>query len=110
MTAQALIATSYLVASVLFILGIKRLSTPRTAPSGNLLSALGMGVAIVATLFHHEIVNFRGILVGVIIGSAIGAVAAARVHMTAMPQMVAMFNGLGGAASALVAAAENGWR
>ena len=106
MPGQALIASTYLVASVLFILGIKRLSSPRTAPSGNLLSALGMGVAIVATLFHHEIVDFRGIVAGVVIGGAIGAIAAARVHMTAMPQMVAIFNGLGGAASALVAAAE----
>ena len=106
MTGQALIASAYLVASVLFILGIKRLSSPRTAPGGNLLSAVGMGVAIVATLFHHEIVDFRGIVAGVVIGGAIGAIAAARVHMTAMPQMVAIFNGLGGAASALVAAAE----
>ena len=106
MTAQALIASAYLVASALFILGIKRLSSPRTAPSGNQLSALGMSVAIVATLFHHEIVDFRGIVAGVVIGGAIGAIVAARVHMTAMPQMVAMFNGLGGAASALVAAAE----
>ncbi len=106
MTTQALIASAYLVASVLFILGIKRLSSPRTAPSGNLLSALGMGVAIVATLFHNEIVDFRGIVAGVAVGGTIGAIVAARVYMTAMPQMVAMFNGLGGGASALVAAAE----
>ena len=106
MTGQTLIASAYLVASVLFVLGIKRLSSPRTARSGNLLSAVGMGVAIVATLFHHEIVDFRGIVAGVVIGGTIGAIAAARVHMTAMPQMVAVFNGLGGAASALVAAAE----
>ncbi len=106
MTGQTLIASAYLVASVLFVLGIKRLSSPRTARSGNLLSAVGMGVAIVATLSHHEIVDFRGIVAGVVIGGTIGAIAAARVRMTAMPQMVAVFNGLGGAASALVAAAE----
>ncbi len=106
MTSQTLIASAYLVASVLFVLGIRRLSSPRTARSGNLLSAVGMGVAIVATLSHHEIVDFRGIVAGVVIGGTIGAIAAARVRMTAMPQMVAVFNGLGGAASALVAAAE----
>ena len=106
MTAANLIAVAYLGASILFIVGIKRLSSPRTAPLGNLLAALGMGVAIVATLFHQDVVDFRGILAGVAIGGAIGAVAAARVQMTAMPQMVAVFNGLGGAASALVAAAE----
>ncbi len=106
MTAANLIAVAYLGASILFIVGIKRLSSPRTAPLGNLLAALGMGVAIVATLFHQNVVDFRGILAGVAIGGAIGAVAAARVQMTAMPQMVAVFNGLGGAASALVAAAE----
>ncbi|MEE9282327.1 MAG: NAD(P)(+) transhydrogenase (Re/Si-specific) subunit beta [Myxococcota bacterium] len=106
MSVPGWIAATYLVASVLFILGIKRLSSPRTAASGNLLSAIGMGVAIVATLFHHEVVDFSRILIGVVIGTAIGSIAAARVQMTAMPQMVAMFNGVGGAASALVAAAE----
>jgi NAD(P) transhydrogenase subunit beta len=105
-TAAAAIAGAYLAASVLFILGIKRLSSPRTAPTGNLLSALGMAVAIVATLFHQDIVDFRGILAGAAIGGIIGATIAIRVQMTAMPQMVAMFNGLGGSASALVAAAE----
>jgi NAD(P) transhydrogenase subunit beta len=104
-TAAATIAAAYLAASVLFILGIKRLSSPRTAPSGNLLSAVGMAVAIVATLFHREVVDFRGILAGAAIGGIVGVIVAMRVHMTAMPQMVAMFNGLGGSASALVAAA-----
>lgn len=106
MTAAATIAVAYLAASVLFILGIKRLSSPRTAPTGNLLSAVGMAVAIVATLFHQDVVDFRGILAGAAIGGIIGATVAMRVHMTAMPQMVAIFNGLGGSASALVAAAE----
>ncbi len=101
-----LIAASYLVASVLFILGIKRLSSPRTARSGNLFAALGMGLAIAATLFHNDILDFRGILLGVAIGTVIGTITAVRVQMTAMPQMVAIFNGFGGGASALVAAAE----
>ena len=101
-----LIAVAYLAASVLFILGIKRLSSPRTAPSGNQLAAAGMAIAIAATLFHTEILDFRGIALGAAIGAAIGAVTALRVQMTAMPQMVAIFNGFGGGASALVAAAE----
>ncbi len=100
------LALSYLGASACFIVGLKRLSSPRTAPSGNALAAVGMLVAIAATLLDREIVRFEGILVGVMIGGAIGAFAAQRVAMTAMPQMVAAFNGFGGAASALVAGAE----
>ncbi len=103
---QTLIAVSYLVASILFILGIQRLSSPKTAPSGNLLAAIGMGIAIVVTLLHQDVVSYRGIAAGAAIGTVIGVVAAFRVQMTAMPQMVAVFNGLGGAASALVSAAE----
>jgi NAD(P) transhydrogenase subunit beta len=97
---------SYLVAAVLFMLGLKRLSSPATARNGNKLSMLGMAIAIVATLFKQEILSFNLIIVGVVIGSAIGAVSARRVKMTAMPQMVAIFNGCGGAASALVAVSE----
>jgi NAD(P) transhydrogenase subunit beta len=100
------ILLAYLLASALFILGLKRLSSPRTAPRGNLMAALGMLIAIVATLLHRDIVSFWGILLGAVVGSGIGAVAAFTVRMTAMPQMVAMFNGLGGGASALVASAE----
>ena len=100
------ISLAYLAAAVCFIFGIKRLSSPRTAASGNQISALGMGLAIAATLLHSDVVDFRGILIGVAAGSAIGAFAAQRVAMTDMPQMVAVFNGLGGAASALVASAE----
>jgi NAD(P) transhydrogenase subunit beta len=100
------ILLAYLLASALFILGLKRLSSPRTAPGGNLMAAVGMLIAIVATLVHRDIVSFWGILGGAVVGSAIGAVAAFTVRMTAMPQMVAMFNGLGGGASALVASAE----
>ncbi len=100
------LALCYLGASACFIVGLKRLSSPRTAPSGNALAAVGMLVAIAATLLDREIVRFEGILGGVLIGAAIGVVAARRVAMTAMPQMVAAFNGFGGAASALVAGAE----
>ncbi len=100
------LALCYLGASACFIVGLKRLSSPRTAPSGNALAAVGMLVAIAATLLDREIVRFEGILGGVLIGGAIGVVTAQRVAMTAMPQMVAAFNGFGGAASALVAGAE----
>ena len=97
---------AYLAAAACFIVGLKRLSSPKTAASGNSLAAFGMLIAIVTTLVHQDVVRFEGILIGVVIGSAIGALAARRVAMTAMPQMVAAFNGFGGAASALVAAAE----
>jgi NAD(P) transhydrogenase subunit beta len=81
---------SYLVAAVLFMLGLKRLSSPATARNGNKLSMLGMAIAVVATLFNQEILSFNLIIVGVVIGSAIGGVSARRVKMTAMPQMVAV--------------------
>ena len=96
----------YLAAAVLFVLGLKRLSGPRTARSGNLLAAAGMFVAIVVTLVDAEIVDWWVIVAGLAVGSAIGAAAALRVQMTAMPQMVAAFNGFGGIASALVASVE----
>ncbi len=101
-----LISLAYLAASILFIVGIQRLSSPKTASTGNLLAAVGMGIAIVATLLHQEVVSYAGITLGVAIGAIFGVIAATRVQMTAMPQMVAVFNGLGGAASGLVAAAE----
>src|SRR5215218_1311304 len=100
---------AYLVAAALFILGIRRLRSPETARSGNTLAAVGMIIALVATIFVADIddalsaVEIGG---GVIVGSVVGAVAAQRVHMTAMPQMVAAFNGVGGGAAALVALSE----
>jgi NAD(P) transhydrogenase subunit beta len=100
------ISIAYLVSAVCFILGIKRLGSPKTAPGGNLIAAIGMAIAIVVTLLHQDVVSYTGIAIGVIVGSIIGVFTAQRVEMTAMPQMVAAFNGLGGAASALVAAAE----
>ncbi len=101
---------SYLVASGLFIIGIRRLRTPETARSGNTLAGLGMIIALVATLFVGEFtpdfINALGIGVGVLLGTVLGAVSAHRVPMTGMPQMVATFNGLGGGAIALVAVSE----
>ena len=100
------IALSYLVAASLFIVGLKYMSSPATARKGNLLAAIGMFIAIIVTLLDREIVSYTWIIVGIIIGSLIGAVSARRVKMTAMPQMVGIFNGFGGGASALVAIAE----
>ena len=96
----------YLLSSVLFIFGIKRLSHPRTARSGNLIASMGMLIAIVTTLVVSDSLSYEWIGIGIIIGTIIGASFAARVEMTQMPQMVAIFNGFGGIASALVAAAE----
>jgi len=88
-----------------FIIGLKRLAAPATARQGNLLSAVGMLIAIVATLFDQQILSFQWIVVGGVIGSALGLWMARTVKMTAMPQMVGVLNGLGGGASQLVAAA-----
>jgi NAD(P) transhydrogenase subunit beta len=96
----------YLIAASLFILGLKKLSSPKTARFGNLLAMLGMFIAVVVTLLDKQIVDFSFIIAGVIIGAFIGTIAAKRVAMTAMPQMVALFNSLGGGASALVAFAQ----
>jgi NAD(P) transhydrogenase subunit beta len=98
--------TVYILASILFIVGLKRLAHPSTARNGNRLAAVAMLMAVVVTLIDRNIVRIEWIIVGVVIGALVGAVFARRVQMTAMPQMVAIFNGLGGAASALVAAAE----
>ena len=105
-TVLNLINLAYLIAAVLFILGLKGLTHPRTAVRGNLLGALGMLVAIVATLLHFEVLSYWMILVGLVVGSAAGTVLALTIRMTAMPQLVAMFNGFGGGASVLVAGAE----
>ena len=100
----SLVQLAYLVSAVLFILGLKGLTRPRTAVRGNLLGALGMAVAVIAVLLAAK-VHVGLILVGVAIGGAIGAVMAGRVKMTDMPQLVALFNGFGGGASAFVPAA-----
>ncbi len=98
---------AYVLASVLFILGIKKLSHPKTARNGNSIAAFGMLIAIVATLLsHNDQINFQMIAIGVTIGAIIGATFATKVEMTQMPQMVAIFNGFGGGASALIAVAD----
>ena len=97
---------SYVLSSVLFILGIKKLSHPKTARNGNFLAFVAMLIAIVATLVSYNQLDYKIIFIGIAIGAIIGSVFAIKVEMTQMPQMVAIFNGFGGAASALVAAAE----
>ncbi len=103
------IELTYLVAASLFIVGLKQLGSPATARRGNIIAAVGMLAAVIATLLNQSVLNYQMILVGVIVGSLIGAIAAQKVAMTAMPQMVGLLNGLGGAASALVAVGEF-WR
>jgi len=100
---------AYLAAAALFIYGIRRLRTPETARSGNTLAAAGMVIALIATVFVADIddvLSVGQISIGVLVGAVVGAVAAQRVHMTAMPQMVAAFNGVGGGAAALIAVSE----
>ena len=100
-----LINGGYLVAAILFIFGLKGLTHPRTAVRGNLLGSCGMLLAIVITLTDQGIVGFEIILIGLVIGAAIGAVLAVKIEMTSMPELVALFNGFGGIASVLVAGA-----
>ena len=101
-----IIQLMYLVATGFFIVGIKRLGSPATARSGNQMASFGMLIGVVVTLFDQEIVSFELIIAGVVVGALIGVVAAKKVQMTAMPEMVAIFNGFGGGASALVAWGE----
>jgi NAD(P) transhydrogenase subunit beta len=96
----------YVVAAILFVVGIKRLSSPTTARSGNVLAAVGMVIAVVFTILLPEVAHYWLIAAGLAVGTVIGLVVARRVKMTAMPQMVAVFNGLGGGASVLVAVYE----
>lgn len=103
--ADFFINIGYLVAATLFIFGLKGLTHPRTAVRGNLLGACGMLLAIVITLTDRNIVGFEVILAGIVLGAAIGAVLALKIEMTAMPELVALFNGFGGIASVLVAGA-----
>jgi NAD(P) transhydrogenase subunit beta len=97
---------AYLACAAAFIIGLKRLSSPRTAVRGNQLAAVAMGVVIVVTLVDSGSHNLAWILGGMVIGGAIGAYSARAVKMTAMPQMVALFNGVGGGAAALIAVSE----
>jgi len=106
MELTTLIQFGYLVAAVLFIFGLRGLSSPRTAVMGNLLAAVGMLIAIVATLLYQQVLSYGVVLAGLTVGGVLGWIAAVRIQMTGMPQMVALLNGFGGAASALVAGAE----
>ena len=103
---EDVIRLTYLFAAILFIVGMKKLSSPGTARGGNQLAAVGMLLAVLATLFVSRLLTPVEMLIGVVIGGAVGAFLARRVEMTAMPEMVAAFNGFGGGASALVAASE----
>jgi H+-translocating NAD(P) transhydrogenase subunit beta len=103
---STLINLAYLLAASLFILGIKRLSSPATARRGNQMAAIGMLIAVVATLLQGRILSPAMIVGGLALGAAVGTLLALRVRMTAMPELVAAFNGLGGGASVLVASAE----
>lgn len=104
---ETVTALLYLVSASLFILGLKRLSSPVTARSGNQMSAVGMLLAVVLTLLNRGIVDYTAIIAGLLVGGAVGAVLARRVAMTGIPQLVAAFNGFGGVASGMVAVAES---
>src|SRR2546429_4055125 len=105
---NTLIALAYLLAAVLFILGLKQLSSPKGTRNGNFTAAAGMVIALVATLplLHFTTAGVAIIVVGVVIGSLVGTIGARMVKMTAIPQMVALFNGVGGGAAGLVAISE----
>lgn len=99
---ETIINLAYVVAAALFILGLKLLSHPDTAKRGNFVSAVGMLIAVVVTLLDQQIITYQWIILGVVIGGAFGAWKAKSVEMTAMPEMVSLFNGFGGAASLLL--------
>jgi NAD(P) transhydrogenase subunit beta len=103
---QDFIRSCYIVAFILFIVGLQRLRTPVTARRGNLIAAVGMAIAVAATLLQPQVGNYGLIALGVALGTAVGVPAARSVRMTAMPQMVALFNGVGGGAVALIAWSE----
>ena len=102
----AIIKLGYLLAAILFIIGIKGLGHPRTAVRGNFIGAVGMLIAIVLTLLDRNIVRFEIIVAGLVVGAAVGAALALKIQITAMPQMVALLNGFGGGASVVVAGAS----
>jgi NAD(P) transhydrogenase subunit beta len=99
---DTLIQFAYVVAGALFILGLKQLGSPATARRGNMISSLGMLLAVVVALLDQSIVEYQWILIGIAVGGVIGAAVARMVEMTSMPEMVALFNGFGGMASLLV--------
>ncbi len=101
-----LIEVAYLIAAFCLILGLRWLSSPRTARRGNGVAAIGMTIAIIATLVDQRVVDYVWIVIAAIVGGSIGALVARRVQMTAMPQLVAALNGLGGGAAAMIAVSE----
>ena len=101
-----IVNVAYIAASILFIVGLKMLGSPDTARRGNLFSSMGMLLAVLVTLVDQSIIDFTWIVVGLISGGVIGYLAATKVQMTSMPEMVAIFNGFGGIASLLVGSAE----
>ncbi len=103
---NVIIEISYLISSIFFIFGIKKLGSPKTARTGNLYAAIGMLIAIVVTLLEKRVLTYEWIIIGIIIGSAAGTIMAVKIPMTGMPQMVGMLNGFGGGASTLVALSE----
>jgi len=103
---EAVVNLIYIFSSALFIIGLKMLGSPETAAKGNLISALGMLVAVVVTLLDQSVTSFQWIFVAMFLGASIGAIAALKIEMTSMPEMVAIFNGFGGIASLLVGSSE----
>jgi H+-translocating NAD(P) transhydrogenase subunit beta len=103
---QDFINVLYIVSVILFITGLRMLRGPRTAVQGNQVAAVGMAVAVIATLLHEEVGDWGLMVLGVAIGTAVGIPSARSVKMTAMPQMVALFNGVGGGAVALISIVE----
>ena len=108
-----LLKLCYLIGSVTFIVGLKMLSHPDTAKKGNLVAAFGMTIAIIGTLFLYysgdlsdKTINLVWIFAALIIGTIVGTIAAKKVQMTAMPQMVSLFNGMGGACAAIISIVE----
>jgi NAD(P) transhydrogenase subunit beta len=107
----SILTVCYLIGSVTFIIGLKMLSNPASARNGNLVAAAGMTIAIIGTIFLYEedgkkLGNYPWIFGGLLIGGIVGTLAARKVKMTAMPEMVSMFNGMGGACAALISAVE----
>src|ERR1044071_6768040 len=107
----SILTICYLIGSITFILGLKMLSNPATARRGNLIAAGGMTLAIIGTIFLYEdsgekLHNYGWIFGGIVIGGIAGTLAARKVQMTAMPEMVSLFNGMGGACAALISIIE----
>src|ERR1700733_4213521 len=106
MNTEILPEVAYLIASLMFIIGLKRLSSPRTARSGNIVAGVGMGLALLGTFLLPGMGHFCAIIIAIVIGTIPGWLLAKRVKMTAMPQMVSLFNGMGGACALFISLGE----